>query len=303
MEIATLFLFGCVLAKLVAIVNAIRWLAKHGIEYRKLIERLDNTGGPLRPQDFDAASASFRGHFFPYGLKEYKLRETISRLQNGPRFHRIVAIFLALYYRLLVQYHYLAFLTTSYLIILPGAHALLTERALTSFHAGLGYTLSLLLVAMNIAIEIEAILGYAMLGNYGRYFHMLTTRRLRLAAGSPFLVEIGIAAAISLVMLVSGAGACYVAYILFEGFGGTGLLAYDAHEPFNWAAVYLQCVYFALTTLTTVGYGDIAPRNGFGQLTTSLLLVQNFIFLVIVVSTIFSAVRASPPTLPEQREQ
>jgi hypothetical protein len=295
MEIVTLFLLLCVLVKIVAIVSAIRWIGKHGAEYRRFVDQLEKTKGSVRTEDFDAARDSCHADFFPYGLKEFRLRQGISRLRGGPRLQRIAGVLLAFYYRFLVQYHYLGFLITGYLILLPGMHLAVTGSPITAFHAGSAYVLSLLLLAMNMAIEVEVILGYATLGGYGRYFHMLTTERMRLAAGSPFLVEVGIAAAMSLVMLVTGAGACSVAYVLLDGFGGEGLLKYNACQPVNWGAIYLQCVYFALTTLTTVGYGDIAPRNGFGQLTTALIMLQNFIFLALVITTIVSVVKAAPP--------
>jgi hypothetical protein len=158
--------------------------------------------------------------------------------------------------------------------------------------------LSLLLLLLNMAIAVEALFGYTTIGSYGRYFHMFRPIALR----SPFRTEVGIAGAIAGVMLVTSAAACYTAHAHFEAFKGEALLHYDPAQPVNWIGVYLQFVYFALVTLSTVGYGDITPANPWGQLTASVLLLQNTLFLLVVLSTLFSAIKAGPDTHAAARQ-
>jgi voltage-gated potassium channel Kch len=53
-------------------------------------------------------------------------------------------------------------------------------------------------------------------------------------------------------------------------------------------------VYWATTTFATVGYGDISPANGYGQLVAFLIEIQAFAVLGIVFASLFAS-RAQAP--------
>lgn len=63
---------------------------------------------------------------------------------------------------------------------------------------------------------------------------------------------------------------------------GTGTVAYRFIEGWSW----IDCVYFSVVTLTTVGYGDFAPVTTAGKLFTifyiiiGIGLILNFIEIV-----------------------
>jgi len=63
---------------------------------------------------------------------------------------------------------------------------------------------------------------------------------------------------------------------------GVGTLVYRYLEDWNW----IDCLYFSVVTLTTVGYGDIAPTTSAGKLFTifyiivGLGIILNFIEIV-----------------------
>jgi len=63
---------------------------------------------------------------------------------------------------------------------------------------------------------------------------------------------------------------------------GMGTIAYRLLEKWEW----LDCLYFSVVTLTTVGYGDIAPTTSGGKIFTifyiiiGLGIILNFIEII-----------------------
>jgi len=63
---------------------------------------------------------------------------------------------------------------------------------------------------------------------------------------------------------------------------GFGTIMYKYLEDWNW----IDCLYFSVVTLTTVGYGDIAPTTAAGKIFTifyiiiGLGIILNFIEII-----------------------
>lgn len=64
-----------------------------------------------------------------------------------------------------------------------------------------------------------------------------------------------------------------------QSFNPPTLLNY--HHP---AHIYLTMIYFSLVTLTTVGYGDIAPISGFAQMFAGMEALIGQLYLAILVA-------------------
>ncbi len=79
-----------------------------------------------------------------------------------------------------------------------------------------------------------------------------------------------------------------VALILF-----TGTLFYHFVEGWRW----LDALYFSVITLTTVGYGDFAPKTDAGKLFT---IVYIFIGLGILAGFITAVAQNQPPATPRR---
>ncbi|VBB09391.1 voltage-gated potassium channel [Lucifera butyrica] len=73
----------------------------------------------------------------------------------------------------------------------------------------------------------------------------------------------------------------------------------------NKLSVYTDCVYFSTTTITTLGYGDIAPQSGLSKLLVSLEAVLGQVLLALGIASAFSgipAVRHFIKTVPRPKK-
>jgi hypothetical protein len=79
-------------------------------------------------------------------------------------------------------------------------------------------------------------------------------------------------------------------------FGAVDRLGGDPFFANGSAATVARCMYFSFTTLTTVGYGDLAARSDFGHTLCVFEMLIGQIYLVTVVSLIVSNLgRRDPP--------
>lgn len=71
------------------------------------------------------------------------------------------------------------------------------------------------------------------------------------------------------------------------------LSIYDP-ASFNEPLSVLDSLYFSLVTLTTVGYGDIAPRTELARVIVITQLIATMIFAVVVIGTIINIITTKP---------
>ena len=64
-----------------------------------------------------------------------------------------------------------------------------------------------------------------------------------------------------------------------------GTIIYMIEDPKDGFTSIPRCIYWAVVTLTTVGYGDIAPQTVLGQVFASLIMVMGY--SIIVIPTVF----------------
>lgn len=77
-----------------------------------------------------------------------------------------------------------------------------------------------------------------------------------------------------------------------------GSLMYVVEGPINGFTSIPVSIYWSIVTMTTVGYGDIAPKTPFGQILASLLMIAGYAIIAIptgiVTSEITRAARNKP---------
>lgn len=76
--------------------------------------------------------------------------------------------------------------------------------------------------------------------------------------------------------------------VTFLGLALTGgiLIRFVDHENFPSVGVG---IWWALQTVTTVGYGDVAPKNGAGRLLGAIVMLEGTAFIAIVTAVITSS--------------
>lgn len=72
------------------------------------------------------------------------------------------------------------------------------------------------------------------------------------------------------------------ALALFTVFYGS--VFYHVVEGFSW----IDSVYFAVITLTTVGYGDLAPQTNIGKLFTIYYILNGFGIIYAYINSLYS---------------
>ena len=109
----------------------------------------------------------------------------------------------------------------------------------------------------------------------------LTVRRVQAVrnAEQPILVAIE-----ALVLLVT---------MLIVGFAAVYFAVDSRHEQFAGLETRLDAVYFTVTTMATVGYGDIHPTGQAARALAVAQMLMNLVFLGIVVRVLARAARAA----------
>ncbi len=80
--------------------------------------------------------------------------------------------------------------------------------------------------------------------------------------------------------------ACFVAILVF--LGGLGFFVTEAFEERNSLQHFGQGLWWALVTITTVGYGDVTPKTLGGRLVGVILMVGGLVSFSLVTATVAS---------------
>jgi voltage-gated potassium channel len=72
-----------------------------------------------------------------------------------------------------------------------------------------------------------------------------------------------------------------------------GALMYMVEGPENGFADIPTSMYWAIVTLTTVGYGDLSPRTGLGKVLASAVMVLGYAIIAVPTGIVTSELTAS----------
>lgn len=292
MDLIAMALILVLLLKLISIANAIRWLKVQGSTY--VFEF--NRRGQQNYEELDHLFDNMKCDFFPFGFKDYKLRLYLQNRINNPLKFNLILSCASLFQSLLYRFERLTIITALYLFVaVPFARINLLHVVLDNrWTCIMLIILAFFLLLGNLMLSIEAVYSYGIIGSYAVSFHMLSPVKEKWAGGSSFLLELRVLVSKLMTTLIAGATAFYVARGLYGALDGD-LVAFDPLLPLSWVQTYFQCSYFALTTLLTIGYGDIRPATIFGQVTTFLFQIQGFALVGIVAGSLFSSRESQGP--------
>jgi voltage-gated potassium channel len=81
-----------------------------------------------------------------------------------------------------------------------------------------------------------------------------------------------------------------IVIILLVATGLTLLLAWLEHlvEPETFTT-YPEALWFAITTVTTTGYGDLVPETGLGRVVASVIMLLSLALVPVLTSVVVSA--------------
>jgi voltage-gated potassium channel len=115
--------------------------------------------------------------------------------------------------------------------------------------------------------------------------------QLRAVASSEFPTLRGVEALmVSLVLLLVSFAGIYI-----------GLSSYDA-GAFDEQLDHVGALYFALTTLTTIGYGDISPVSNAARIVVMVQMVVDVVILGVFIRLVINAVRSRLETGPDSTD-
>ena len=292
MEIVTLILLAVVLLKIVSIVQAIRWLGCSGHEYAKLRSH----SPPGSEEDYFVAFERSSGKHFPFGVKDYLLRRYISDGSKSTGIRHAAACVASIFQKSLYRFERLTLIVGFWAVVMVTVQYNTYWLKSIVSHNALLYILTSAVLATNILLSVEAVFSYAILGGYATPFHMLGSPR-----STRLLLELGVVIGKIVTTIFSGAVTAYVVYLAFDGLQGATLDVPPPANAMKAIVLFLQMVYWVTTTFSTVGYGDITPSNGYGQLVAFLIEVQAFAVLGIVFASLFTAKDAGSVSTEKNR--
>jgi hypothetical protein len=287
MIIITGILLTSAILKLTAILNAIRWLLNHGRNYR---DKYLNKQLPSTRAQYYRALKRCQGKFFPFGFKDFELHRYIEKTGRYRGLQHICLPLARLSQAVLLRFNRLTLVATIYLLISSDLIGIKWfDWPLTGEqHLDVSIILVLIILITNIFLSVEAIHSYAILGSYAISFHLLSPERDRWSGGTLILVELKVFVQRVVSTICAGSIACYVTHLQFRVLTGS-IVEPTAFDLLNRLKILLQCIYFTVTTFATVGYGDIQPKNGLGQLVAFLIIAQSFALVIIVFASLLSS--------------
>ncbi|MDX1804860.1 MAG: ion transporter [Alcanivorax sp.] len=81
-----------------------------------------------------------------------------------------------------------------------------------------------------------------------------------------------------------------------------GSMMYVVEGPHNGFTSIPRSIYWAIVTITTVGYGDISPQTPLGQLIASLAMITGYAIIAVPTGIVTAEISASRVAMRYQRE-
>lgn len=288
MEIVTALILLCLIVKIIAVSNAIRWLVARGRRFKKYLCSHTPRSVEAHYRAIERCGAAF----FPFGVKDYIAHKYLVTYQDAIGRRRYVGYVLRVAYCALSRYQFLALLSIVYIFLVRAIGSSRLEVFVPLvWHSRLLYACTSIMLLINALLAVEAVVSLATMGSYAKYFHMLD---LESKDSSRLLTELRAIFGIFIIALFSGAVAVYLTYVDFDGFKDNVEGALLPHEPRGLVVslgLFFQSAYFTMTTLATVGFGDIVPTGLLGQLVTFLIELQGVSLFVFAVASLFSCVQ------------
>lgn len=286
--------------KLWTILKSIGWIRVHGEKHAVALRSKEATQN-LTEDDFLESFANNKGYFFPFGVKQYRLRLLIRRLRlsadrkkSSGAFWIAQSVPLAMeqLHFVLFQYRGLSMITTIFVTLMTTCYYFREEWgiSLPAQIPSLVFAMSVGTLLMNFGSSLQFIFGQLFLSDYARYFHMLRPHQNVISGRTQLATNLRLILLLAFAIFTTGSAAVLAVYLLFSGFGGGVLDDFESVDFTELPIIMCYCAYYVLSTITTAGFGDMAPTNLTGVLVSAGLQLEAFT-LVIFVFEVFWASR------------
>ncbi len=138
----------------------------------------------------------------------------------------------------------------------------------------------------------EILVGNALMGKgYSRFFHPESGRLFTSSShGMHHLQEVVNFSRLALTTLIAIASTCTAYSIMYHGFNGTSVEVTLPAGGIQWATqrilLWLEFLYFATTTFSTVGFGDIHPNGVGSRALVTIIHFLTFGYVLFLLQTI-----------------
>jgi len=279
MELITFFLAFIWIVKIVAISQVLPWLYRNGAGYRKALTRISKNKKKTNSQEafYDSLDAFNGRKVFPFGVNDYLLRRFVETSKN--RFAKGVAWIVL---RLLFRGINLTWMTALWLYLVTAVPQFSRGWIFLSYqqHLGALYFLAILPLVGVLTLNLETIFSLTSVQSYAWAFQMKSPSH------NVFFDEMRQFSVLLFRAVLTSSIAAYATAMCMNGLGGSGLVAASVGELFPCLKLFVQCLYFAMSTITSVAFGDIYPTNGWGQATAFLIMLVSFSLLIFVYTSV-----------------
>jgi voltage-gated potassium channel Kch len=257
--------------KIYVITRAVLWLGRNGTGYGERMRKESALvhSSAIRQTIYRLLDSYQDTRFLPFGLNDYRLR----RLREAS--HITIVRWAAVLCRCIFNGNYLAVFTFLWLFTASVHHGVSTSGKLTLYFVMVLAVVPLFAVFM---LYIELITAYAKLRSYAYAFQM------RQPSDNKYFDELRVIIGLLMRAVLAGSTAVYVSTVFLCSFEGQALT-----HPTNigqHATLFVQSIYFSVVTIATVGYGDIAPANLWGQLIALSIILLGFALITFVLASL-----------------
>jgi len=291
MDVFSYVLLIILFLKVTTVTKTIIWLKANKNGGRDYIAKIPNDlviNRKIKKEHVEYLNNCAAG-FFPFGFKDYRLQAEIKRLKSFPIFslnyflYWLELIFQSLFYR----FHRLTYicLTNIFIVVVFDKihiNCLFFDQIPLFYFVLL--PLSVMLFIVNMLISIEAAFSYGVFKNYAVRFH----QQSRASWGdSLLLTELKVIIGMGISTVLASGVIVFVCALYHNSFPNISL----PHAPvlLDFLRVFIASYYFAVTTLLTVGFGDIYPKGIIGEVVTLLIMLQSFALISIVIGAFYAS--------------
>jgi Ion channel len=282
MEIISMVLLLALIVKLFAVIQSLFWIVRNGKIFSESIQAwvsaVSLSGKDFRDLYFGEYKSTNADMIFPFGFNDLNLTELAQsnlKIRYIPNFAKNIKFFF--------KGWVLTVFSSIYVLLLASFTNTLPRNFIPiEYHE---YILQLIFLILLVLCSFQCFIlafSYSTMGGYAWHFHLINPNDSKLADEIKVFLTIGI-------RLILSATSCLFFFQISQNILTGELVSAKYGSGFSCLTLFFQCMYFAVVTLTTTGFGDIHPVSGIGQLIVGLILLIGFSMISLILAFILKS--------------